>query len=1447
MRTWFERRFAAPTPVQIDCWKAVDTGDHVLVCAPTGSGKTLAAFLAFLDTLIRTPQKQLPPGPPVIYVSPLRALSNDIAKNLEQPLAEMRTIAHEQGETLPDIRVLVRTGDTSPTQRQRMLRRPPHILVTTPESLYLMVTARRSRDFLRHARAVIVDEIHALVQDRRGAHLALTLERLDQLAGRDLQRIGLSATQRPLEVVAAYLVGAKNVRRGKPSCRLIDHGRRRDLDLRVVVPSRPLSAICSREVWEAVLQRLVEDIRAHRSTIVFVPTRRLAERLAHQLRERLGEDTVASHHGSLAAHIRHDAERRLKEGKLRAIVATASLELGIDVGYIDLVCNVGSPRSIVSFLQRVGRAGHGIGRVSKGHLYPLTWDDLLEAFALMHAVRDNRLEAVEIPQAPLDILAQQIVAACAAEEQCEEDELFALVRRAYPYRDLPREKFDAVVTMLTTRAHGMRRPLLTRDPMQRALRARKGARSFALMNGGAIPELADYPVYTLEEHRFVGTVNEDFALESCIGDVFLLGNRTWEVQWVRRGEMIVRDAGDRPATVPFWLGEAPARSHELSLALGETRKHLARVYESLDTASQEIVATQLEQGLETPDTLQTLPPPFLQTLRELAREYAADEWAAYQALRYVAVQKRATGTVPTPHRIVFERFFDDTGGMQIVIHSPWGARVNRAWGLALRKRFCRRFDFELQAAADDNGILLSVGPQHSFPLDMLFELVTPETLLPALEQAVLASPVFLVRWRWNANRSLLVARMERGRKVPPALQRFRADDLLAEVFPQQVACFEHRPPDLPIPDHPLVQQTIHDCLHEAMDLDGAWRVLDGYRRGLIEFVACETREPSPFSYALLNGRPYTFLDGAPLEERRSRAVITGRLPDVSAGDLMQLSPEAIDTVRTQVGDSVRTAEDLLDLLSSCVLIPSELMRGEWLPLAEELMSQGLAAEISSPAFRGFAATEGLPTVAAVYNLNSCTVRPPHLRSAASRAMDGGVAIRELVAGLLELLAVATAERLAELTRLPVETVRAALGALEAEGRVVQGRFDPRDDSGNVQWANRRLLWRITRLTIRQLRARAAPVPRDNLIAFLLESHGITGPLRPRGPEGLLAVIERLQGWQAPAGSWEPHLLAARSAEYRSDWLDQLHLHAAITWGRLDRNDETSGTLHRGTPLTFCCRDDLEWLMPPAPPDSARERLSSAAREVYECLARRGALFERDLIREADLLPAQVREALLELAAAGLVTCDSFAAVRPRIAPAYELRRQRRRRSQRDESATGSMPGRWSLLAVDQPRVDPRERAHRWAKLLLHRYGVVGREVHRQEPLAPPWREIHRALRGLELRGEVRGGQFVEGISGEQFAFPDVVERLRETELVPELLVLSRCDPLCSPVLLGSVLPPARHTNFVALKGAQVVATLEGEHVHYSAGLDSADRAEVESSLRRSVIHRKSFTLATWQD
>jgi len=885
---WFRSNIGMPTDVQAQAWPVIQSGADVLISAPTGSGKTFAAFLSCIDHLFQQAlARELDDHTQVLYVSPLKALSNDIQKNLQQPLAEIGNAALSAGLLMPELRVLVRTGDTPMTERQQMLKRPPHILVTTPESLYILLTAEKSRRILQTIRTVIVDEIHAVAPNKRGAHLALSLERLEALTLIKPQRIGLSATQRPIETVARFLVGNREPSACTPSpltvpCTIIDIGHKREMDLAVEVPKDELSAVATSAIWADVYDRVADLVRQHRSTLVFVNTRRLAERVSHSLEERLrdlGADVVAAHHGSLARQIRLSAEARLKSGKTRVVVATASLELGIDIGVVDLVCQIGSPRAIATCLQRVGRAGHWIKAIPKGRLFVMTRDDLLECAALMRAIRTGVLDRIAVPPAPLDILAQQMVAA-AATQTWQEDELFDLCRRADPYRALARSEFDQVLRMLadgiaTNRGRGL--AYLFHDRINRRIKGRRGARLAAITSGGAIPDTANYAVVTEPEGAVVGSVDEDFAVESLAGDIMLLGNTSWRIKGVEMGKVRVEDAHGAPPNIPFWRGEAPSRTAELSAEVATLRQAIAARLSSSDPA----ISHQLS------------------AISWLKSECGLDQRGAEQAAAYIAAGIAVLGIVPTQQTIVAERFFDESGGMQLVLHTPFGGRINRAWGLALRKRFCVTFDFELQAAATDNGIVISLGEKHSFPLDTVFGFLHSHTLREVLLPAVLQAPMFMTRWRWNVSRALVLLRFSHGKKVPPQIQRMKAEDLLGAVFPDAMACQDNIVGERTrqIPDHPLVNETVRDCFTEAMDLDGLTALLKQIEAGTIRCVAVDTPMPSPFSHEILNANPYAFLDDAPLEERRARAVEMRRtLPAQLAGEVGALDPAAIEEV-----------------------------------------------------------------------------------------------------------------------------------------------------------------------------------------------------------------------------------------------------------------------------------------------------------------------------------------------------------------------------------------------------------------------------------------------------------------------------------------------------------------------------------------------------------------------
>jgi ATP-dependent Lhr-like helicase len=1505
IRQWFSSRFGEPTEPQAQGWPSIAAGKHTLIAAPTGSGKTLAAFLVCLDRLFRQwLAGTLPDGVEVVYVSPLKALSNDIQRNLQTPLAEISALAADVGLGQLPIRTAVRTGDTPQSERLAMLKNPPHILVTTPESLYLLLTSAKSREKLRGVKTVIVDEIHALARDKRGSHLALSLERLAALCATPPTRIGLSATQKPIEEIGRFLVG-----KSEPPF-IVNVGHARNLDLGLEVPALELAAICTHEHWGEIYQQLTTLIRSHRSTLVFVNTRRLAERVAFRLTEQLGEEAVASHHGSLSREIRLDAEQRLKAGKLKAIVATASLEMGIDIGYIDLVCQVGSPRAIATFLQRVGRSGHAVGALPKGRLFPLTRDELLECLALVRAVRRGVLDQIEIPEAPLDILAQQIVASVAADEW-DEDALFDLVRRAYPFRNLSRESFATIVKMLSdgVKPGNKAGAYLHRDQINRRLRARRGARLAALTSGGAIPEAAQFRVVTEGEETFVGTVDEDFAVESLAGDVFLLGNTSWMIRHVRGDQVTVVDARGAPPTIPFWLGEAPGRTIELSQELSDLRKDIAeRIGEEWidaqvrnaecgvrsDAEWDPVYGRQRGHGVpqkqHTPDS--QLPVP--DSLAWLTAETGCCPYAADQAARYVAAQKAAIGRVPTAEEIVFERFFDESGGMQLVVHAPLGARINKAWGLALRKRFCRSFDFELQAAADDNGVLLSIGPQHSFPIDSLFGMLNSQNGRDLLEQAVIAAPMFGVRWRWNITRSLAVLRQQGGKRVPPFLQKFRSEDLLAAAFPETVGCLENHHGPVVIPDHPIVQQTMHDCLTEAMDVERWLALLDRIKAGEVKLVPIETREPSPFSHQLLNAQPYAFLDDAPLEERRTRAVSTRRsLAIEEVQDLSKLDPSAIAQVAEEAWPLVRDADELHDALMSFVVLPAEEGR-EWDAYLENLCRAGRAAIVEISGARAWIAAERWPLVRTVYPhavLRHELALPAEIETQEWSTADGRV---EIIRGQIQFRGPQTAAELAAKVWLEPSQAFAALEALEGSGIAMRGQFrdaasrlaahevlsteysvlittdtksqipNPKSTSESsrtahhspitqTDWCERRLLARIHRLTLDGLRRRIEPVPPEVYWQYLLEHHHLTSDRQLQGELGLREAIAQLEGFELPAGVWEQKIIAPRVAEYDPQWLDHMFLSGELVWGRLrpPRRDEEDGpgmaALTRSMPITLALREDLPWLLAEDRTD-VTSFASGQSQDVLQALKARGALFFQELKAMTGLLPSQLEEALRELAALGLVSSDTFAAVRAIAGGAAKVTAAKLRRFAKMRVHRPVAPiGRWSLFpghlggnagsssSADGARSVPITRAERWCKLLLARYGVLFRDLLAREPAAPPWWELARVLRRMELRGEVRGGRFIARVGGEQFALESAVARLRDLRdggTSTEWTLISAADPLnLSGVITDGPRVPGGHKNALVLQNGRCIGTKIAGRIELANDVDPAQQLLIRKSLQ----------------
>jgi ATP-dependent Lhr-like helicase len=1387
-REWFDRRFAAPTQAQALGWPAIRRNRHTLIAAPTGSGKTLAAFLLCIDRLLEAAIKgDLADSSQVVYVSPLKALSNDVHRNLSIPLEEIRRLAQGKGWNVPEIRIALRTGDTPAYERRARVRKPPHIWITTPESLYVLLTSESGRRGLGGVHTLILDEIHSIAGNKRGAHLSLSVERLCSLVGAPITRIGLSATLRPVEEAARFLVGTAGMDSdGAPRCTIIDTGHLREMDLQVEMPESDLGPIATEELWDETVSRVADLVREHRTTLVFVNTRRLVERVAHRLSQKIGEENVAAHHGSLSRKSRLQAEERLKKGEVQACVATSSLELGIDIGSVDLVCQIGSPRSISVLLQRVGRSGHRLGCVPKGRVFPLTRDELIECAAIIYAVRKGELDRLQIPPWPLDILSQQIVAMCAAQEWGLED-LFGVVRRAYPYGRLPRAFFDRVVRMLSegfAPRLGRRSTFLHYDRVHQMLRGRRGARLGAITSGGAIPDNADYDVIAEPEGTRVGSVNEDFAVESLAGDVFLLGNTSWRIRRIEKGSVRVEDARGQAPNVPFWLGEAPARTRELSRLVSEVREGIER---------------------RMPDAAGCR--------QWLMQEAGLSAIAAEQARAYLVEGKRVLGAVPTAAHVVAERFFDETGGMQLVLHAPFGARINKAWGLALRKRFCRSFDSELQASATDDGINLSLGPQQSFPLSDLFLFLRPQQIDEVLVQAVLAAPVFVTRWRWTLTRSLALLRFAGGKRVPAAIQRMRADDLLAAIFPAQTQCRDHRmTPDVPVPDHPLVFETLRDCLNEAMDVEGLRQVLKEIDCGTILFSGKDTPMPSVFAHQILNAMPYAFLDDAPLEERRARAVILRRALPERADELGKLSPEAIRSAAEDAWPAVRNADELHDALIGWILFPDNL-RGRlpeeaprWM---DSLVEDGRALRFEANGRRYWAAAEGQGEPVAP--------RPEHR-------------LVPIVRGWIEVSGPVTATELAGALGFAAEEVHAALLHLEGEGLVLRGYFSGK---GAEEFCDRRILARIHRATIANLRREIQPVPPATFLQFLFEWQHVASGAQLAGEAGVQEAVDQLQGFETAAAAWEDEILRSRVSDYQPSFLDDLCLGGAVVWGRWRRRVTQAEVparrpgLTRTAPLGLGMREDIAWLLDETPADEAA--LSVPARDILGFLRGRGASFFPEIIAGTRHLPSEVEEALWQLVAAGLVTADSFAALRSLVSgETKRLEHSRRRRRQ----PRRTREGRWSLLRIEGQA--PLNKAELWAHQYVRRYGILCRELLLRETSAPAWRELLGTLRRSEARGEIRGGRFIAGLNGEQFALPEAIDALRALRRKQSrglYVRVSACDPLN---LVGILTPglriPAVPGNRIICRDGVPVAAIESGQVRILSQVEAAERPILDRLL-----------------
>ncbi len=1434
IREWFSSCFSSPSDVQTQAWPKIAAGEHTLLAAPTGSGKTLAAFLACIDALVKEGvNKPLPDEARVLYVSPLKALSNDIQKNLQAPIQGVRDKLLEMGLADVDINAWVRTGDTPQSERVKATKKPPHIIVTTPESLYLLLTSKSGRKMLGTINTVIVDEIHAIAGNKRGAHLSLSLERLQALVGKKLTRVGCSATQNPIELIAGFLVGDRD-----ETCHIVDTGHVRERDIALVTTESPLQAVMPNEVWQETYDALEQLVLEHKTTLIFVNTRRLAERAAKNLSERLGEEFVTSHHGSLSIEHRKLAETNLKTGKLKCLIATASLELGIDIGHVDLVCQLGTPRSISVFLQRVGRSGHSIGEIPKGRLFPLSRDDLVECTALVRAVNNNELDRLQICDAPLDVLSQQIVAEVAGREEWATAELYQYFKQAWPYKSLSESDFQKIIQMVAdgfSTRRGRRAAYLHYDAINHKVRPRKGARLTAITNGGAIPDQFDYEVFMLPEAFRVGTLNEDFAFESMPGDIFQLGNTSYRILKVEQGKVFVEDARGEPPNLPFWLGEAPGRTDELSEAVSVLRTS---------------VDVWLDQGMQ-------------HAVSKTKERYGLCESAAEQLISYLAATKAALGLIPNREQIIFERFFDETGDMHLVIHSPYGVRINRAWGLALRKKFCRQFNFELQAAALEDSIVLSLSVTHSFPIEEPAKYVKSSTARHTLVQALLDAPMFPTHWRWVASIALAIKRNYAGKRAPAPFQRNDAEDLVALLFPDQLACAENLTGRREVPDHPLVTQAINDCLHEVMDYDGFHELLLKIESGEVVITGRDLNAPSPMAAEILTARPYAFLDDAPAEERRTLAVQSRSFIDpASAADLGRLDPLAITRVRDEAWPEPVNADELHDALIilgfiteaegllGCRASESSAYDVGWLPLFEELQSSGRATQLQLQEHSIWVATERLHEFMGLYSHVSLK---PEIAPLQTVIEDSEIGLQEIVRSRLEGLGPTTTQKIAATVELKESLVETALLNLEQQGFVVRGIFTQRESvntqletQNEVEWCERRLIARINRYTIKSLRKQIRPVSPARYMQFLLRWHALHQPRD--GYDALMISLQQLEGCSIAAGAWEHEVLASRVANYGPELLDGACGSGQYSWMKLlakaiPKKDfgKRKSTPVRNTPTSIIERLAVRhWRTFLPTIDTEQHALSAEASKVLAVIEERGASFFIDLVQHSGCLRTQVENALAELVNWGLVTSDNYAGLRALVRPFVKRPGYSGRRRGRPAEAGNlqfDRAGRWSLLDLED--ADNREESVEYiAHTLLQRYGIVFRKVLSRETGLPPWRELLRVYWRMEARGEIRGGRFISSVAGEQFALPEAITGLRKIKAdtsSQEQVVISATDPLN---LVGIILPGDKITaaisNRILFINGVPSAVLIGDKLSL---LEHASCKEISLEMRSALIRK----------
>ncbi|MGJ8663013.1 MAG: DEAD/DEAH box helicase [Marinicella sp.] len=1295
IQQWFTQQYSQPTQVQAAAWKEIQSGKDVLISAPTGSGKTFAAFLSAIDQL-HTAQADESTGLKVIYISPLKALSNDININLTEPLDAINTM--QTGDTC--ITSSVWTGDTSSYAREKIKLKPPHILVTTPESLYNILTSQAGRSIMHGVETVIIDEIHALAPNKRGAHLLLTLMRLEALAYIRPQRIAISATQRPIEKMQHYVLHPQ-------FSAVVNLGHKRHMELSIEIPPSPLAAIMSNEQWGEVHHQVAEAIKKHNTTLVFVNNRRLAERVAKHLAERVGDKLVTAHHGSLAKEHRLQAEQALKAGQLKAIVATASLELGIDIGDVDLVIQLGSPGSIQSFLQRVGRSGHGVDRIPKGIIHPMTIDDLLEATALFVAIEEGTLDETSFPKQPLDVLAQQIIAEV-SQKTWQAEQLYHLFSTASLYSNLSKRQFYQVVNMLADGYSGRstyQRALIFFDEAMDQIRPRKAASLTALLNGGTIPDQFDYDVRLLPDDLKIGTLNEDFSFESIPGDIFQLGNHSYRILKVQSGTVFVEDAAGQPPNIPFWFGVQMWRSDELSQAVSNLRLQFNK---------------HLSDKKQTGD-LSKLP---------------VNESGLSQLLNYAGKTKDVLGVIPSQQDIVVERFFDGNNDMHLVIHSVFGSRVNRAWGLALRKRFCRQFNFELQAAALEDALILSLSSTHSFELEIVQHYLKASSVKEVLIQALLDTPFFVTQWRWNASVALAVKRRRGGKRVLPQFQRNEAEDLVAEIFPDQIACAENIAGNRTVPDHPLVEQTIVDCTEGIMDVDRLADILKAIEVESINIHYVDSHTPSPTSLAIINARNYAFLDEAPAEERRTLAIHTKSLDESFAA--YKLSQADIESFNQQLKPKVRDLDELQEWV---------FFHGLLWPDESQAFQEGLQQLIDAKRLNQIQ-LKGINIIYSPKYEQLIDVWSNHPERLDVSLIESLVANRLTLSGLVEFEALN--HRIPVAASLLLQTLQ----LLEAKGVAF---LYAKGTHSNDQWIERNHLARLRKSQLSQARRDVKTLSSGGYEDFLKEWQFVSQPAV--GIEGLTQVLHQWQGFATNALSWEEEILGPRVQDYHGMMLDMLCQSGQFIWKRTKAvlvSDDLNQMTIQKTKFTFL-ENRLAHLFPAI---KEVEQLNAKSRMVLSVIESHGAQFFRELLAYTDLMPIELEQVLIYLIKEGLIVADGFQALRVfSQSPADRRRQLIKAKKYANNLGYLEMMGRWSV--IEQKQVEIKD----YIAMMMNRYGVLSYDIWNLEQMPVKWRNVSFELQRMEARGEVVAGRFVDHMAGMQFALPVAYKKIISLQTV----------------------------------------------------------------------------------